>query len=70
MTWQLWDTTHGNQLGAFASRREAFDAVLSVTSAHPELIPDLYLDAEDENGKEVFMAEGQVLAELARPQYA
>jgi hypothetical protein len=70
MTWQLWDMGRRNQLGSFASRQEAFEAVLSVTRAYPDLVPDLVLDAEDEEGNEVFMATGQALLDLARPQYA
>lgn len=70
MTYELWDTARRNQIGTFTSKEAAFRAVCSITRAHPDLVDDLVLDAEDAQGEEVFMVAGAELLDLASHEYA
>jgi len=66
VTYELWDLTNRNCLGAFASRESAFDAVHAILREQPDLMETLELDGEDEGGRLVLKASGRELAELSR----
>ena len=66
MTYELWEMSTGNLIGAYATQQEALALIRRAIVAHGKTYVDtILLGVEDEKGRSKTIAKGQALAHLA-----